>query len=227
LQDSPRGTAEAHAKCSKNAWGEGKLKFVDSEQIFKAVRLAERLTERLNAAVERTLSAYFSVNVVLSEENSSEFVLQKLLERRSGGWQCLAISESEKRTIGVDVRTTNDCEQVGTGIHHQSAQKMNRKAAKFFLQPAELDWLAKTSKAHRNFHLLRLLTIKEALFKCDKTNQGGGRSVAEYQTDNPQALAGTAHHPDLADVRFYYATTDLDNGLVSVAVAVKRNCGKM
>jgi hypothetical protein len=207
------------------------MRFLDSKQMFKAVRLAERLADKLNLAVERRLSAYFSVNAVIVDEESSSTALKALLSRRGAQAdlsevklpnQNLSVSHSGNRTLGIDVRASSGaCELVGTGLDYEVARKVNPRTARFFLQPAELEWVAKTNKAHRNFHLLRLWTIKEALFKCDVTNRTSSRFLGQYQTDNPQDHAGTAKHPALPDVRFFYATTDLDDGLVSIAVAVR------
>lgn len=207
----------------------------DSMQMFKAVRLAERLAEKLNAAVEKKPAAHFSVNLVMVDEESSETALKALLRRRSAKRNdCgqlklphsnLSITHSGNRTLGVDIRTNqDDCDLVGTGIDYEVARKVNPRTARFFLQPSELNWLEKTNKSHRNFHLLRLWTIKEALFKSDITNKVCSRFLGQYETDNPQELSGTAHHPALPDIRFFYATTDLDDGLVSLAVAVRGAC---
>lgn len=207
----------------------------DGKQMFRAVRLAERLAEKLNAAVEKKLAAHLSVNLVMVDEESSETALKALLRRRGAkqhdGAQLklphanLSITHSGNRTLGVDIRANGgDCNLIGTGIDYEVTRKVNPRTARFFLQPSELTWLEKTNKSHRNFHLLRLWTIKEALFKSDITNKACSRFLGQYETDNPQELSGTARHPALPDIRFFYTTTDLDNGLVSLAVAVRGAC---
>lgn len=112
---------------------------------------------------------------------------------------------------------------LGTGVDFEARREVNPRSARFFLQQSELDWIERRSKLKKNFHLLRLWTIKEALFKADMSNRSAPRFPGQYELTNPAALCGTAFHPALPGIRFLYATAVLNEGLVSVAVALGGN----
>jgi len=99
----------------------------------------------------------------------------------------------------------------GVGIDYEPERSsVDPRAARLFLAPAERA-AATTAGA-----LLRLWTVKEALFKATPGNAGA--VLGDYALDRPGAPGGTARGPGGAVLR--YATAPAAGGVLAVAVCL-------
>lgn len=123
----------------------------------------------------------------------------------------------------VRMQCGNALKLIGTGVDFEAHRQVNPRSARFFLQQSELNWLGQCSEVQKNSQLLRLWTVKEAIFKADITNRSASRLPGEYELTEPAAVCGKAVHPALPGIRFFYASTALNEGPLSMAVAVEGN----
>jgi phosphopantetheinyl transferase len=93
----------------------------------------------------------------------------------------------------------------GVGVDLECDKTPHPETARFFLTDEERSWLRTTDD------LVRLWTIKEALFKADADNAGAG--LYEYELDAPDA--NTARR---GAQRFRFATHRFPFGTLTVAV---------
>jgi phosphopantetheinyl transferase/acyl carrier protein len=92
------------------------------------------------------------------------------------------------------------------------------RTAPFFLTTDELAWLDSHPAPGRAEELLRLWTVKEALFKADP---GNGRTVLrDYAVATPGARVGRAARVGGGGPRFRYVSIALRRGALSVALAL-------
>ncbi len=94
----------------------------------------------------------------------------------------------------------------GTGVDYESRRPTDRRTARFFLHEREETGCE---------DLLRLWTVKEALFKATPENEHA--VLLDYHLDDPLVLAGEA--VGSAGQRFRYASTYVEDGWVTVAVS--------
>jgi acyl carrier protein len=97
----------------------------------------------------------------------------------------------------------------GIGVDVELDRCPDPRTARFFLTAAERRWAG-----DRPADLLRLWTVKEALFKADPHN--AGTVLTDYVLATPRAGRGLAFGPD--GRRFHYRTTRLHRGALSVAL---------
>jgi hypothetical protein len=104
----------------------------------------------------------------------------------------------------------------GIGVDYEAMRPMRDGTARFYLADAERAALGPNP---REGDLLRLWTVKEALFKANPGNrEGDGRYLAQYVLDgSPHALDGTAHAPGGLALR--YVSVAVGDGFLSLAVA--------
>ena len=111
---------------------------------------------------------------------------------------------------------------MGIGIDIETTRAIQPEAARFFLNDRERDWLAKEQKHSSQETLLRLWTVKEAIFKADPA--ASERLLGDYTLENPSQWRGNAYRRDSTSLRFQYSSVRFDEGFVSVAVLVKGEC---
>jgi len=100
---------------------------------------------------------------------------------------------------------------VGTGIDYEPWRaSVDSRTARFFLRPAE------RAAAGTAEDLLRLWTVKEALFKATPGNAGD--VLADFEVAEPGRPWGAAAGP--RGERLRYASTALPGGVLSVAVCL-------
>lgn len=102
----------------------------------------------------------------------------------------------------------------GTGVDFECFRPIRAGTARFFLTEDECALVASLPSGSRSAALLRLWTVKEALFKADVDN--AERTMRDYRLCDPAATAGFARTPDSAPQR--YATRRTDAGVLTVAV---------
>jgi len=90
----------------------------------------------------------------------------------------------------------------GLGLDFEDERRVDPRAARFYLRDHELG------------DLLRLWTVKEALFKATPDN--GDATLLDYEVADPESLAGSA--TDRIGRRFRYSSGRLLQGWLTIAV---------
>ena len=102
----------------------------------------------------------------------------------------------------------------GVGIDLER-RRVPSRAVRFFLNEAERQWIA--SVANPEPHLLRIWTIKEALFKANPENED--TILADYSLEDPQRWSGRAFWNAVV---FRYECAEWSGGIVTLALALTR-----
>jgi 4'-phosphopantetheinyl transferase EntD len=123
---------------------------------------------------------------------------------------------------GFAVALGTTCEELrGVGVDLEMNRPLRKEAARFFLTEPEDAWLKNFDESLRTRNLLRLWTIKEALFKSDPLNRE--RWFADYWLETPATDTGLAFMRGDAAEAFRYFCFDVDKGFLSVAVFPRRH----
>jgi 4'-phosphopantetheinyl transferase EntD len=107
---------------------------------------------------------------------------------------------------------------VGLGIDLEYHRPVPAAAGPFFLGSDERDWLSDRSPAEQSRELLRLWTVKEALFKADPTN--GAARLRDYPLADASQWGGSCSRAAAFELR--YLCFELPEGFVSLATSTKR-----
>jgi 4'-phosphopantetheinyl transferase EntD len=115
---------------------------------------------------------------------------------------------------GVAIATaTRDARAGRIGVDLEVDRAPRMAMARFFLQPSEQAWLCALPEGERARALLRLWTIKEAVFKADRDNASA--TLRDYRLDSPGESPGEAVR---GEARFAYVDTTWERGSLAVAV---------
>ncbi|BFU44885.1 4'-phosphopantetheinyl transferase family protein [Krasilnikovia sp. MM14-A1004] len=131
----------------------------------------------------------------------------------------LTLTHSHGVAVAVGARGAS----TGIGVDLEAVRPVNPGIARLFLTAAERTRLGAAAPAGSAAPatspdvLLRLWTVKEAVFKADTGN--AGRILADYELCRPAAWSG---HATRGGSRFRYRTVQLPGHLVSVAVHEER-----
>jgi hypothetical protein len=98
----------------------------------------------------------------------------------------------------------------GIGLDIETGRSIRPEAAKFFLDETEQASI-QDPKA-----LLRLWTVKEAIFKADPDNNE--KILGDYILENPSEWSGSAYPRGREFVRFRYSSVQIDDGFLSIAI---------
>lgn len=103
---------------------------------------------------------------------------------------------------------------LGIGVDYQANSSIKPESGRFFLTNSEKNWLSQQSEEGQSLNLLRLWTIKEALFKADLNNVSS--RYFDFETETP----GSCEHGKAwqGQVRYNYATLPWNKGFLSIAV---------
>jgi len=118
--------------------------------------------------------------------------------------RCLSLTHS----AGIAVAARAYGGQAGVGVDYEGPHATDPRIARLFLVERERDGAAGPDD------LLRLWTVKEALFKATPDNEGV--TFLDYEVADAAALAGDAL--DRAGHRLRYVSGGLNGGWLSVAV---------
>ncbi|MBW3611822.1 MAG: hypothetical protein KY438_09875 [Actinobacteria bacterium] len=114
--------------------------------------------------------------------------------------RCLSLTHAAGRAVAASCRGG----QAGLGVDYEGWHTVDPRTARFFLQEHERD----------GADLLRLWTVKEALYKATPDN--GQVAFLDYGVLRPEALYGAA--VDRAGRDFRYASAPVGSGWLTVAV---------
>lgn len=128
------------------------------------------------------------------------------------------VSLSHTGSVAVAAAVVGDVEGiVGVGIDLEINRRVRLATARFFLGANEQAWL--TSRATRTMHaeLLRLWTVKEALYKADPAN--GSAVLADYAVEDPSPSDGRAYRRFHPSIVLRYSTEVARREVETVAIA--------
>ena len=131
--------------------------------------------------------------------------------------RCLSLSHSGEYAVAL---ATDSACQVGAGIDLELDREPHPESARFFLREREQAWLMRQEANDHSVQLLRLWTVKEALFKADPGNQGTG--LLDYALEDPGEARGDAWVAGGRLLWMRYATLQLGPGALSVAIAYRK-----
>jgi 4'-phosphopantetheinyl transferase EntD len=125
------------------------------------------------------------------------------------------VSLSHSGDLAAAVSVAKPSGLSGIGIDLQCRRPMAFGTARFFLRPEELREELSADD------LLRLWTIKEAIYKADPQNSA--QLLDDYRIESPKALTGQARSADRSrGVTFRYFSRELDVGYLTVAIAIEK-----
>lgn len=124
--------------------------------------------------------------------------------------RCLSISHSTGIAVACGVAEHSPVR--GLGIDVERARTVSARLGRFFLRDEEAQVLGTLP----NEEILRLWTVKEAIFKADPKNKD--RVLRHYRVKEPRQRSGLAVHVD-SKAAFYFSSVPLkDGGWLTVAV---------
>jgi 4'-phosphopantetheinyl transferase EntD len=105
----------------------------------------------------------------------------------------------------------------GLGVDLEIERTPRPAMARFFLDDSECAWLEAQPEATRASHLVRLWSIKEAVFKADLAN--ASTTLRDYRIADPSAPRGAASRETEADpLVFAYMTACFEGATLAVSV---------
>lgn len=104
----------------------------------------------------------------------------------------------------------------GIGVDFEGHRPVKAGTVRFYLSESERSRPEAAALTERD--LLRLWTVKEALFKADPGNRSAGWSLGAYQVDGSlEDMAGTARSGPRA---YRFASLALEEGFLSLAITL-------
>lgn len=118
--------------------------------------------------------------------------------------------------VGTDSEGLN-----GIGVDFEIDRRPHPESGRFFLTEEECDWMRRQKASDRPARLIRLWTVKEALFKADPNNAGA--LLSDYRIENPAAWRGRAFINHGRTIEILYSSFHCEGGWISMAVYPRRN----
>jgi 4'-phosphopantetheinyl transferase EntD len=151
---------------------------------------------RGRAVLKRLLTALGEAD----DTSALRFPHPRISLTHSGGWAVAVGAASGLLGIGVDL-------ELRVPPRFETARR--------FLSDGELEWIGQLGEAESPRALLRLWTVKEAVYKADPGN--GSASFRDYTLDDPAQLRGTVIRR-LSGPVFRYGSFELPGGFLSLAI---------
>ncbi len=102
----------------------------------------------------------------------------------------------------------------GIGVDFETVRPVRDRVVGWFLNEPEIDWLAQSIPADRDRDVIRLWTIKEAVFKCHPDN--AGLVLSDFTIADPAAEVCEVRAAD--GRRFQTMSCHMGDGILSIAV---------
>lgn len=122
----------------------------------------------------------------------------------------LSLTHGDAAAYAVGSLGTNK----GIGVDFETVRPVRDRVAGWFLNEPELDWLAQSIPADRDSDIIRLWTIKEAVFKCHLNN--AGLVLSDFTIADPAAEVCELRASD--GRRFQTMSYRMGDGILSIAV---------
>jgi hypothetical protein len=106
---------------------------------------------------------------------------------------------------------------LGVGVDLEWDRPAPDRAARFYLSASEAHWVGRLDAPERAGALLRLWTIKEALFKADPSN--ANTLLSDYRLSDPSRNVGVT---STAEVDLRWLCVRIRGGYLSLAIAMRR-----
>ncbi len=153
----------------------------------------------LGRAVARKLFSYLEIPIEATTLMMSQNKIS--LSHTKNNAYAIGISEYTNGTFGI-------------GLDVELSRTMQRDWGRFFLTPSEQQWLSNIPESSLSNTMIRLWTLKEALFKADLNNRQF--DLPDYQLKDPSQWTGDAFniHNKLA---FRYYSLKLDSIWLAIA----------
>jgi acyl carrier protein len=110
-----------------------------------------------------------------------------------------------------------DADVAGVGVDLETFREARGATARFFLDDRERRWLGTVPESARAAELVRLWTVKEALYKADPDNRNA--ILRDYSTADPAAGSGPARRRPPHGTAFGYAAARFGDARLAVAVS--------
>ena len=182
--------------------------------LARAPLKADKLTSEENAQLARLVHAPRRAVWLLGRAALKDLLAQLDLPADTSGIAFphprLSLSHSEGCAIAIGTR---DERVNGLGVDLELRDGPRPASMRFFLAPSERTWVQ--ASPERSDRLLRLWTIKEALYKSFAQNRD--TSFRDYVLADPAADAGSAELATAHHAQFSYASFAIEGGFVSAA----------
>jgi 4'-phosphopantetheinyl transferase EntD len=126
------------------------------------------------------------------------------------------LSLTHAASYAVAAGADASCTCAGIGVDLELDRAPHPRSARFFLTAAEQQWVGELPEGIQAAQLLRLWTVKEALFKSDPDNVNS--MLYDYALDAPDAQSGHARRPGNDGVEIHYLSVETERGFLTVAV---------
>ncbi len=127
----------------------------------------------------------------------------------------LSLSHGDGTAIAVGTNS----QSARVGVDFEAVRPVNERVARWFLNDAESEWLAQCAPAKRTESLIRLWTVKEAVFKCHPNNRG--LVMTDFTIADPSSYRCEVRCAD--GRRFRCASFPEEAGFISIAVLGEGN----
>jgi hypothetical protein len=127
--------------------------------------------------------------------------------------RCASLSYADECAVAVAVEHRD---VLGVGVDVENSPGPAPETAPLFLVEHEQQTLTAVPASRQRAELLRMWTVKEALYKADPAN--AGIDLRRYTVDRPLAHHGVARRAGSGGPAFRYLTLDLPRSILTVAV---------
>lgn len=123
-----------------------------------------------------------------------------------------SVSHSGELSLAAGVRDTFQ----GIGVDVELDRRPRTAIARFFMTDDELKYIRDLREQTASQRVLRIWTIKEALFKATPNNKD--LTLRSFRITDPDAEEGEATVVSRPGLHIYYSSFSLDRGQLSVAI---------
>jgi len=170
--------------------------------------------------LEGAIAARLGVRVHVAVDVAGSAALARALAAagrpaEAPAWPCPYASLTHAGEVAIAIALSTDARAAGLGVDLELDRPVRPAMARLICSERERAWLDTIPEAQRGPELLRLWTIKEALYKADPAQ--GDSIVAQYEVASPGAEVTEGRRADDA-VGAAVMSLRIDDATVSVAL---------
>jgi hypothetical protein len=129
----------------------------------------------------------------------------------------LSLTHSDRMAVAAQTLDSS----LGIGVDLEGGRAMQLGSSKFFLSEDEQAWINDLMCIHQPDALLRLWTVKEALFKADLRNEG--KTLSQYHLVDPEKEIGLAITSEwMEPLYFKYCSIKVDDCWLTIALPLEQ-----